>query len=372
MILSNSLYVNGQSSRRRPKKWLIFFLIISLLTAGTAAGAFIYISSALSPVNSKNKDIVEVMIPTGSSVGAIARQLEKEGVIRDERIFRYYVKWKNEQGFQAGNYAFSQAMEMKEIIKSLQSGESAQKPKFRLPIPEGSQLWQIAETIAANTSYTEEAVLKKMSDRQFIKTLSQKYPDLITDEVLAQNIQYPLEGYFYPATYSFYTEKVSIEDILDKMVGKTNDVIQVYKPLMKEQNVTSHKLLTMASLIEEEATQKTDREKIASVFYNRLEIGMPLQTDPTVLYALGKHKDRVYYKDLEVDSPYNTYKVKGIPPGPIANAGEMSIIAALQPAETDYLFFLATSTGEVIFTKTLEEHNQQKATHITKKTNPSS
>jgi UPF0755 protein len=128
----------------------------------------------------------------------------------------------------------------------------------------------------------------------------------------------------------------------------------------------------MASLIEEEATQKTDREKIASVFYNRLEIGMPLQTDPTVLYALGEHRDRVFYKDLKVDSPYNTYKVKGMPPGPIANAGEMSIIAALKPAQTDYLYFLATSTGEVIFTKTLEEHNQQKAIHITKKENTSS
>lgn len=366
--MSNSLYVNGQSSRRRPKKWVIFFLIISLLIAGT----YIYIHSVLSPVNPKNKEIVEVTIPAGSSVGAIAQKLEKEGIIRDARIFRYYVKWKNEQGFQAGNYAFSQTMSMKEIIKSLQSGESAQKPKFKLAIPEGSQLWQIAQTISANTSYTEDEVLKKMSDKQFIKTLSQKYPDLITDEVFAPNILYPLEGYLYPATYLFYTEKVSIEDILDKMVGKTNDVVQTYKPLMKEQNVTSHKLLTMASLIEEEATQKTDREKIASVFYNRLEIGMPLQTDPTVLYALGEHKDRVFYKDLKVDSPYNTYKVKGMPPGPIANAGEMSIIAALKPAQTDYLYFLATSTGEVIFTRTLEEHNQQKAIHITKKPNQGS
>jgi UPF0755 protein len=121
----------------------------------------------------------------------------------------------------------------------------------------------------------------------------------------------------------------------------------------------------MASLVEEEATDQTDRKKIASVFYNRLEKGMRLQTDPTVLYSLGSHKDRVLYKDLEVDSPYNTYKVKGLTPGPIASAGKESIEAALSPEQTDYVYFLATESGEVIFTKTLEEHNKEKEKHIT-------
>ena len=121
----------------------------------------------------------------------------------------------------------------------------------------------------------------------------------------------------------------------------------------------------MASLVEEEATEKVDRAKIASVFYNRLDKGMPLQTDPTVLYAKGEHKDRVFYKDLEIDSPYNTYKVKGLPPGPIANAGEMSIKAVLEPEKTKYLYVLATPEGEVLYSKTLDEHNVKKAEHIT-------
>jgi UPF0755 protein len=123
----------------------------------------------------------------------------------------------------------------------------------------------------------------------------------------------------------------------------------------------------MASLIEEEATKSVDRNKISSVFYNRIEKKMPLQTDPTVLYALGEHKDRVYYKDLEVKSPYNTYKVKGLPPGPIANPGDQSMKAALEPEKTDFLYFLATKKGEVIFTKTLAEHNKAKAEHISNK-----
>jgi UPF0755 protein len=123
----------------------------------------------------------------------------------------------------------------------------------------------------------------------------------------------------------------------------------------------------MASLIEEEATGQVDRHKISSVFYNRIKKGMPLQTDPTVLYAEGKHKDRVVYKDLDVISPYNTYKNTGLPPGPISNTGKTSIEAALNPAKTDYFYFLATSTGEVIFTKTLEEHNREKDKHISSK-----
>lgn len=114
-----------------------------------------------------------------------------------------------------------------------------------------------------------------------------------------------------------------------------------------------------------EATEKTDRSKISSVFYNRLKKDMPLQTDPTVLYALGEHKSRVYYKDLKVKSPYNTYTNKGLPPGPIANAGESSWKAALHPEKTDFVYFLAKKNGEVVFTKTLNEHNKAKAKYIT-------
>ena len=128
--------------------------------------------------------------------------------------------------------------------------------------------------------------------------------------------------------------------------------------------MTVHELLTMASLIEKEATEQADRKMIAGVFYNRLEIGMPLQTDPTVQYAHGVHKERVYYKDLEIDDPYNTYKYPGLTPGPISNAGVTSIEAALYPEETDYLYFLATRSGEILYSHTLAEHNEKKAKYL--------
>ena len=136
---------------------------------------------------------------------------------------------------------------------------------------------------------------------------------------------------------------------------------------MEEKKFTVHKLLTMASLIEEEATGKTDRGQIASVFYNRLKINMPLQTDPTIAYAKGEHIKRTYYKDLKIDDPYNTYMNTGLTPGPISNAGITSIEAALSPDETDYLFFVANKEGETFFSKTLEEHNKLVAEHITNK-----
>src|SRR5690606_13665180 len=165
----------------------------------------------------------------------------------------------------------------------------------------------------------------------------------------------------------FYEEKPSIESIVETMLEQTDKVLAKYVGELEGNQYldSTHKLLTMASLIEEEATEQTDREQISSVFYDRLDEGMPLQTDPTVLYALGEHKDRVLYEHLEVNSPYYTYQVKGLTPGPIANAGESSLEAALNPDETDYLYFLATPTGEVLFSKTLDEHNVKKAQHIT-------
>jgi UPF0755 protein len=339
---------------------MLLFLVIAV------GGGYLYIKSALKPVNPKDKKAIEVSIPIGSSVSEIAAILEEKRIIKDATIFRYYVKFKNHANFQAGEYKLNRAMTLEEIIASLKTGKVMQKIKLKITIPEGKQLTQIATIIAQKTGYKPEEFMAKINDRNYINKLIEKYPSILTKEILNENIRYPLEGYLFPATYSFHEEKPSLETIIEAMLDKTEEVVMKYEVEMGEMEFTPHKLLTMASLIEEEATEKTDREKIASVFYNRLRVGMPLQTDPTVLYALGKHKDRVYYKDLKVNSPYNTYIHPGIPPGPIANAGELSIQAALEPAQTDYFYFLATPAGEVIFTKTLDEHNREKAKYIGK------
>lgn len=348
---------------------IVGLIILSLIIVigGTAVGGYLYVKSALKPVDPENTKPVKVEIPIGSGVTSIGNILEENGIVKNATIFKYYVKFNNESGFQAGSYDLTPSMTLSEIVNSLKTGKVMRKAEFKITIPEGLQLDKIAEIIADKSPYKKDEIEKKLNDKKWLEQLKKEYPNLITDEILHDDIKRPLEGYLYPVTYSFYEKKPSLEDILTKMIAQTDEVLAQYKSSMADKEFTAHKLLTMASLIEEEATEKADRGKISSVFYNRIEEGMPLQTDPTVLYALGEHKSRTVYKDLEVDSPYNTYKVAGLPPGPIANAGLSSIEAALQPEDTNYYYFLASSNGSVYYSETLEEHNEKKAKYITNK-----
>jgi UPF0755 protein len=356
-----------QQKEVRIARRIVFIIstFILLLTIVIAGGSFLYIKSALQPADPDNKVAENVEIPIGSSVTGISEILEDHGIIKNAKVFKYYVKFKNESGFMAGDYKLSPSMTITTIIDSLKTGKVTKEVALKITLPEGIQLAQIAEIIAKKTGQETEMVLNLLNDKTFIKSMIEKYPEILTEEVLASEIKYPLEGYLFPATYSFYKEDPTVEEVVTEMLDKTKAVLELYMIEMEKQQFTTHKLLTLASLIEEEATQLVDRHKISSVFYNRLEEGMPLQTDPTVLYAQGKHKSRVLYEDLEVDSPYNTYKVTGLPPSPIANAGAISIEAALYPEETDFYYFLATPEGEVLFSRSLEEHNQKKAEHIT-------
>ena len=337
---------------------LAAFLIVGI-------GTFIYISSALKPFDPDNKELRTVEIPIGSSPTSIANTSEENKIIKNARVFKYYVKFKNESNFQAGKYELSQSMTFDEIIDTIQSGKLIQEAEIKMTIPEGKQLKEIAGIIADKTGKNAEEVFKQISSKEFAKEMQVKFPELLTDEIFAENIKYPLEGYLYPATYEFFEENPAVDVIVSQMIAKTSEIVMKYQDQMQEKGMTIHQLLTISSLVEEEATAKTDRGKIASVFYNRMEIDMPLQTDPTVLYALGEHKDRTLYEDLKVDDPYNTYKNRGLTPGPIANAGETSIQAVLEPEDTDYLYFLANREGEVFYSKTLDEHNKLKAEHIT-------
>lgn len=345
---------------------MIISVVVFLLIALIGGGSYFYINSALKPLNSESKQFKKIDIPIGSSVTGIGQKLEAKGIIKNAKVFKYYVKLKNEGGFMAGDYELSPSMDIAEIVSRLKTGKVYQEANFKITIPEGQQLTEIAQTMAKVTKQTPEVVLNILNDKTFIKKLMEKYPDILTDELLNPRIKYPLEGYLFPATYSFYKPNPSIEEMVSAMLNKTQTVLEGFTA-QYDGKLTIHQILTMASLVEEEATAKADRKKISSVFYNRLSKGMPLQTDPTVLYAQGKHKERVLYEDLEVDSPYNTYKHTGLPPGPISNAGDMSIDAALYPENTDYYYFLATADGEIIFTKTLQEHNREKAKHISNK-----
>ena len=360
--------VEQQKEARIVRKIVFITSIMAILLIGAiGGGGYYYIKEALKPVDENSKKTVDINIPIGSSTTGIGQILEDKGIIRDARVFKYYVKFKNEAGFMAGDYKMKPSMTLPEIVTSLKTGKVMQEVVMKITIPEGKQLKQIAGIIAEKTQQDEEEIFKQLNDKEFINKMMVKYPDVLTEDILKENVKYPLEGYLFPATYPFYSEKPTVEEIVTVMLTKTKEVLGEFRGQMEEKEMTTHELMTMASLIEEEATEKVDRDKIASVFYNRLEDGMMLQTDPTVLYAHGEHKERVFYKDLEIDDPYNTYKIQGLPPGPIANPGVMSIEATLAPADTDDMYFLATSTGEVLFSKTLAEHNRKVDEHITNK-----
>lgn len=359
--------VDRQAEAKTIRKIVLISTIALFALVGTAVLAgYLYISSALKPVDQQDKKARDIEIPLNSSVGDISVILENEGIIKNAKVFKYYVKFKNESGFQAGSYKLNPSMKMSKIVASIKSGKVIQAVSVRMTIPEGKQLTQIAGIMAERINHKQEDVLKVLNSKEFVQKMMNLYPNLLSEEILDEKVKYPLEGYLYPATYSFYSENPTVEEMTKEMLTKTDAIVQKYRGEMGDE-WTPHTLLTFASLIEEEATDKTDREKIAAVFFNRLKIDMPLQTDPTVLYAQGAHKDRVLNKDLKFESPYNLYMNKGLTPGPIANAGESSIQAVFSPASIDDLYFLATKSGEVIFSKTLEQHNREKAKHITGK-----
>ncbi|WP_353855122.1 endolytic transglycosylase MltG [Bacillus sp. Bos-x628] len=344
------------------KMGIALLSVLAVIIIATLS-SFLYVQSALGPVDQKSKQTINIHIPNGTSVREIAGILKEKGLISNETIFTYYAKYKKASGFQAGYFHLKQTMDADQLIQKLTSGGTDYA--FQLVVPEGKQLSDIATIIANQTNYSAKEVVAKLDDPAFIKKLMKKYPKTVTSKVEQKNIKHPLEGYLFPATYPFYREDEPLESIIETMIKQTDQYVKMHEKDMKKRNMSIHDVLTMASLIEMEATEKTDRAKISSVFYNRLKKDMPLQTDPTVLYALGKHKSRVLYKDLKVKSPYNTYVNKGLPPGPIANAGESSWKAALHPEKTDFVYFLAKKNGEVVFTKTLNEHNKAKAKYIT-------
>ncbi|HEX7063785.1 MAG TPA: endolytic transglycosylase MltG [Bacillales bacterium] len=337
---------------------IVFYVILGLavIIAAAAGGGYYYVQNALEPVNPGSDKKVEVKIPRGSSVSDIAKTLEKENIITSPLVFRYYVKYKNVGGFQAGIHMFSPSMEIDEIINQLQqTGRSATNVAFKMTIPEGLRMTDVAGIIADKTDLEKKAILEKMQDRKYIKRTFMKDYSFLTKAILAEGVRYPLEGYLFPATYSFTEEKPSLEDIMSKMLDKTGKVLQDFQADIAKSKLSVHEVMTLASVIEEEAKTEEGRRIVSSVFHNRLKKGMKLQSNPTVDYAVKKHRVKMSTEDTEVDSPYNTYVHKGLPIGPISNPGKESISAAVNPKQTDYMYFYARPNGEIMAAKEYEK-----------------
>nr|WP_112182742.1 MULTISPECIES: endolytic transglycosylase MltG [Paraliobacillus] len=342
---------------------ILVLLTIALVVGGISG--YIYVRDGLAPVDSSDETLKTIEIPLGSSTSQIANILEEEGIVSNAFIYRFYVKFNNAAEFQAGEYQLSPSMTLAQVTDKLQTGNVMQEAVINVTIPEGKSIDEIAALYENNAGIDGDEFIERMQDEAYISQLIQTYPSILSEEILDTDIRYPLEGYLFAATYPFYTEDPSIDNIIKTMLEKTEQVVLTYQSQINEmEDFSMHEVITLASLVEKEARTEEDRKKIAGVFYNRLENDMRLQTDPTVLYALGTHKDRVLLEDLEVESPYNTYRIDGIPVGPISNFSENSLKAIIEPEDTEFLFFVAALDGEIYYAETFERHKELAKEHL--------
>lgn len=376
-IRSNNKKAKKQSKKQKSRKkredrmvrQITFMVIVALIALMSLGGYLVYdyINTAVQPLNIKDNEQITVNIPIGSSNKEIGNILEKKKIIRSGMVFNYYTKFHSLAGFKGGYYNFSPNQTIDEIAASLQEG-GTEEPQAavagKILIPEGYTIDQIAEAITTNVNekskpkskFTSDEFKKVITNQDFINSMVQKYPDLLTSASEATDVRYVLEGYLFPATYD-YAKATTIQELVEQMISTTNDKLESYYATIKEKNYNVQEVMTLASLVEKEGVKTDDRRKIAQVFLNRLAIDMPIQSDISVLYALNEHKELLSTEDTKVDSPYNLYLNTGYGPGPFNSPSLESIQAVLTPEATEDLYFVAdTKTGEVYFAKTYEEH----------------
>jgi len=351
-------------------KKIMKYFMIALLVIVLVGGFFTwnYIKGETQPVDTAQTELVAFEIEQGASVKEVSKALEKEGIIRNSKLFNFYLKFKNVSGFKSGLYHVSKSMTLDEIIAEL-SGQGKDKDQnaTKVLIREGEQLTEIAKEVEKSTKYSAADFMAKVQDEDFLRYLVQKFPKLLTQSYNGYQVKYVLEGYLFPATYDMNDSK-TLQMLITEMVAKTDEVMSKYYDKILASDYTLQEIMAMASLIEKEGSKLEDRKKISSVFHNRIKENMKLQTDVSVQYALGEHKEALSLEDLEVDSPYNLYQNYGVGPGPYNSPSEDAIVAAMEPEKTDYLYFLADiHTKEIYYAKTYEEHLELKAKYIDNK-----
>lgn len=378
---------NKKKRQNNVAKKIVWTIIALLLVTLAVTGAFVYsyIDSALKPVNANDTEYVTLEIPAGSSAKEIGSILEKKGLIKSGQVFNYYSKFKSYANFQSGYYNLQKSMDLDTIAKALQKGgtDTPQPPTLgKLVVPEGYTLDQIAEAVEKSgnkkVSISAKDFLSKVQDESFISKMVAKYPKLLSGlPAKDSGVKYRLEGYLFPATYN-YTSDTTAETLIDQMLATMDSKLSTYYEVLESKNLTVNDVLTLASLVEKEGSTDEDRKNIASVFYNRLNQGMPLQSNIAILYAEGKLGKKTTLAedaaiDTNIDSAFNVYKNPGLMPGPVDSPSLSAIEATVNPNKTDYLYFVAnTETGTVYFATTYEEHAKNVEEHVNSKLTQSS
>lgn len=327
----------------------LFLCVLIVLSTGCSK------VNNIDPVDPTSETDVLIEIPKGTTLSGAADILKNQNLINSKISYIHYAKKNNLTNIKAGRYKLKQAMSTPEILETMVSGKTYEGEK--IIIPEGFTLEKIAARLEKNGIVSSDSFMKE-------SFTPEKY--ITQYDFLKDFKQENLEGYITPDTY-YFDKNSSAEFVIQKFLNqfqKNYDDNIAFE--MKNTSMSLPDIIILASVIEKETSNQNSRALVSSVFHNRLKKGMRLQSDATVQYAIKERKDRVYYKDIKIESPYNTYKVDGLPAGAICNPGTDSIIAAINPAESNYLFFLTKNDGsnEDVFAETYEEHLKNKNKYL--------
>ena len=354
--------------KNKRKKSIIPTILTIIVVLGIAALSVFYYM--ITPVDKSNNKDISVEIKENYGSAKIAQELKSKGLIKNEEVFKIYSRLSPNTSFYVGKFKLKQSMSLPQIIQELGSKNKANSGNT-FALIEGDSILKIAKNLE-KTKLSSDEFLEKVNDAKFIKRLQKQFPELITSEVFGKDIKYALEGYLYPAIYDI-NDNETVESLITKMVKLTNEkVVPLYQKNNKswkingqQMQISIHDYITMASILEKESTKSDENKLIASVFLNRLAQGMKLQTDPSANYAADKLTGAPTQAELTLNSPYNTYVIVGLPPGPISSVGSASYEALNNAENTDYLYFLhATKDGKAYFSKTYAEHEALAKEHI--------
>ena len=373
-----------QPTKKKKSGFKAFFISLLIFLALISAGGYFgyqYVQSSLQPVDADSKQYVTVQIPEGSNVQEIGKTLEDAGLIKHGLVFSLYAKYKNYADLKSGYYNLQKSMSTEDIIHELQKGGTAeaQEPALAtLTIPEGYTIDQMAQAVGQlqgdfKEPLTADAFLAKVQDDSFISQEVAKYPSLLESLPTKESgVRYRLEGFLFPATYSI-KDSTTIESLIDEMLAAMDKTLAPHYSTIKSKNLTVNELLTIASLVEKEGAKTEDRKLIAGVFYNRLNLGMPLQSNIAILYAQGKLGQKISLADdagidTSINSPYNVYTNLGLMPGPVDSPSLDAIESSINQTKSENLYFVADVTdGKVYYASNKEEHDRNVAEHVNSK-----
>jgi peptidoglycan lytic transglycosylase G len=332
----------GFSAERSMKKLLGFVVLVVVLVGGAAAWMYVRVNQ---PYRGFAGVEQFVDLPQGSGSAAIGQRLVDAGVVRDRSTFRTAL-WMSGQGrhLKAGEYRFDRPMTPFDVIDKIARGDVF---VIAVTVPEGLTIAEMARIFESHGVGTAAAFVAASKDASLVRDIDPAAKDL--------------EGYLFPETYAL-SRHADAAKVVRLMVGRFE---HVFTPELRQaaqaRGLTVRQAVTLASIVEKETAKPEERPLVAAVYTTRLRIGMPLQCDPTVIYALsraGRYNGNLHKDDLSYDSPYNTYRYPGLPPGPIASPGRASLEAAVHPADADYLYFVSRNDGSHEFARTLDEHNR--------------